>query len=151
MAKPTTYSWSKFLIMPGDGATPTEAFAAICALVSKGIEFGGDTAEVSVPDCDDPDLPAWSEKIIRTKAGSISGEGVMDFKSHDIFWTWFDSGASRNVRIKLDAPLVDKGGQWQGKFILTTYNVTGNQDDAKISHTMTMQSDGPIVWTPASS
>ena len=149
MAKPKTYSWSKFIILVGDDATPTEAFVAICALTSKGLEFAADTADVSVPDCDDPDLPAWQESIIRTKSGTISGDGVMDFASHDVFWTWYDSGASRNVHIKLDAPLADKGGQWAGKFLLTTYNVTGNQDDAKISHALTMQSDGPVTWTPA--
>src|SRR5215204_4171893 len=105
MAKPKTYSWSKFIILVGDDATPTEAFVAICALTSKGLEFAADTADVSVPDCDDPDLPAWQESIIRTKSGTISGDGVMDFASHDVFWTWYDSGASRNVHIKLDAPL----------------------------------------------
>lgn len=149
MAKPKTYSWSKFIILVGDAATPTEAFVAICALTSKGMEFSGDTADVSVPDCANPDLPAWAERIIRTKTATISGDGVMDLPSRDIFWTWYDSGLSRNVQVKLDAPLADKGGTWSGKFLLTTYNVTGNQDDAKISHALTMQSDGPIIFTPA--
>lgn len=149
MAKPKTYSWSKFIVLVGDSATPTEGFTAICALTSKGLEFSGDTADVSVPDCDDPDLPAWAERIIRTKSASITGDGVMDFESHEVFFAWFDSGEAINVQIKLDAPAADSGGMYMGKFLLTTYANTGNQDDAKISHSMTMQSDGPITWTPA--
>jgi predicted secreted protein len=150
MAKPKTYSWSKFIILLGDGAQ-TEVFTAVCALVSKGVEFSSDTADVNVPDCTNPDLPSWTERVVRGKSASITGEGVMDFATHTQFYTWFDAGTAKSVQIKLDAPLADKGGIYQGKFVLSAYQVTGNEDDAKISHSLTMQSDGPVTWTLASS
>jgi len=148
MAKPKTYSFSKFIILLGDGAA-TEVFTSICALTSKGVEFSSDTSDVTVPDCANPDLPSWTERVVRGKSGQISGNGVMDFASHTQFYTWFDAGTPKSVQIKLDAPLADKGGVYAGKFLLTGYTVTGNEDDAKISHTLTMVSDGPVTWTLA--
>lgn len=148
MAKPKTYSFSKMIVLLGDGAA-TEAFTAVCALTTKGVEFSSDTADVTVPDCANPDLPSWTERVVRGKSATVAGNGVMDFGTHTQFYTWFDSGVSKSVQVKLDAPLADKGGTYAGKFLLTGYNVTGNEDDAKISHTMTMQSDGPVTWTLA--
>jgi hypothetical protein len=149
MAAPKTASWSKFIILLGDGATPVEAFTAVCALTSKGIEFGGEPSETPVLDCDDPDLPAWMERVIRTKSATVSGEGVLQTDFAEEWFTWFDSGVAKNIRVQRNIAAADGGGHYAGRFILTTYNETGNQDDAKIGVAVEMQSDGAITWVPA--
>jgi hypothetical protein len=152
MAKPTTASWSKLLIMLGDGATPTETFAAPCALTTKGISFTADTSDSNVPDCDDPDLPSWVERVPRGFSAEISGGGRLALGADNLgkWVTWWESGAAKNIRVKLDVPLADNGGHWAGRFVLTAFGISGNEDDGKIGIEVTMQSDGEVVWVDAS-
>lgn len=149
MAKPKTASWSKLIIQVGDGATPTEVFTAQCGLTSKGISFSGDVNDVSVPDCDDPDAPAWAERTVATKSATVSGDGVLATDHREDWDEWFQSGVARNCRILIDIPLADGGGYYEGKFLLTTFTINGNQDDAKLTVEVEMQSDGPVVWVDA--
>jgi hypothetical protein len=149
MAAPKTASWTKFIILLGDGATPTEAFTAVCALTSKSIDFTGDPAETPVLDCEFPDQPAWMERVVRTKSATVAGEGVLQTDFAEEWWDWFDSGVAKNIRVQRNIPTLDGGGHYEGRFILTGYNETGNQDDAKIGVAVEMQSDGAIAWVPA--
>jgi predicted secreted protein len=149
MAKPKTASWSKLIISVGDGATPTENFVRQCGLTTKGIAFASDVADVAVPDCDDPDAPAWSERSVSTKNCTVAGDGILATDHREDWDTWFQSGEARNCRIEIDIPLADGGGYYQGAFILTTFTINGNQDAAKMTIEVEMQNDGPVVWTDA--
>jgi predicted secreted protein len=149
MAKPKTASWSKLIIMVGDGATPTEVFTAQCGLTSKGISFTSDVADVAVPDCDNPDDPAWSERDVSTKNCTVSGDGVLATDHRQDWDDWFQSGESRNCRIMIDIPLADGGGYYEGAFVLTTFTINGNQDDAKLTVEVELQNDGPVTWVDA--
>jgi hypothetical protein len=150
MAKPTTASWTKLLIMLGDGATPTEGFAAPCALTTKGISFTADTSDQNVPDCDDPDLPSWVERVVRGLSAEVSGGGRLALENFDIWQEWWASGETKNVRVKLDVPLANNGGHYAGRFVLTGFTLSGNEDDGKVGIDVTMVSDGEVVWVPAS-
>src|SRR4051812_21297671 len=147
MAKPTTINASKMLIKLGDGATPTEVFAAACGMTTKGINFTKDTNEVNVPDCDDPDAPAWKERAVIAMSAEISENGILDMGSLDMWQGLLESGVSGNVQVWLDVPVTDHGGHWDGKFLLTAFNVTAEQGN-KVQAAITMQSDGPVIWTP---
>ena len=149
MAKPKTASWSKLYISVGDGATPTEAFVRQCGLTSKGISFTSDVADVAVPDCDNPDEPAWSERTVSTKSATVSGDGVLATDHREDWDLWFQSGVANNCRIEIDIPLADGGGYYEGRFLLTTFTINGNQDAAKLTIEVEMQSDGPVTWVDA--
>lgn len=148
MAQPTTLSAAKLLILIGNGAGP-EVFAAPCGLTTRGINFSKETNDVTIPDCDDPDLPAWTSRVTRALSGTISGSGVLAMEALPTWRDFFFSTGTKNVRVKLDANLAANGGYWQGAFHCTTLNVTGEIGD-KVQLELELQNDGPITWVPAS-
>lgn len=143
MAKPTTQRWSKLLIYVGDGASPEDFESQVCGLTSKGIEFSTETGDSVVPDCDDPDLPTWVERVPRSLTASVSGQGVMAEETVDEWRDWFLSGAAKNARIALE---LTTPGYFYGSFVMTAFSLTGNEGDGKIGINVTMQSDGQIAW-----
>lgn len=149
MAKAKTASGgSQLLIMVGDGATP-EVFANACTInAERGIDLTAETNDINVPDCDDPEAPAWVEREKRSWQGTISGQGVLNTPDIQAYFTWLSATTSRNVRVRVNVLQVDGGGHWSGKFHLTQFNVTGNRGD-KVQASITLLSDGPIAWTAA--
>lgn len=143
MAKPTTLSAAKMLILIGDGATPTEVFEAPCGLTTKGFDLNAASNDVLVPDCDDPDAPAWLERAVQSLSGQITGNGVMAVESFDLWRDWALGGLPKNARLKLDAPAL---GYYAGSFILTKFTLGGAQGD-KVTVDITLDSDGQITWT----
>src|SRR5262245_14733972 len=129
MAQPITHSWSKLSIWPGDGGTPEVFTDMTCGFVSKGFNLSATSADTTVPDCDDPDLPAWTERIIRSMQAGVSGNGAMAEETYDEWRTWMLSGAAKNTKIVLE---LNTPGYYQGRFLLTRLDTTGNQADAKI-------------------
>lgn len=148
MTRPTTLAFGDFLILLGNGANP-EVFTAPCGLTSKGFNQSASTQESTVPDCDNPDAPAYTERDIDALSAEISGSGVLAMESAAIWQVWYDSGLPKNVQIKLDQTLANHGGYWSGAFVLTGFNITGERG-AKVKVDLTMQSDGAFTWNPAS-
>ena len=148
MARPTTASWTKLLIMLGNAASP-EVFTAPCALTTKGISFSADTSDSNVPDCDDPDAPSWVERVKRSLSAGITGSGRLAMESLPTWWNFYKQDESKNVRVKLDVSAANNGGHWAGKFVLTAFNIEGNENDGKIGVSVTLASDGEVVWVPA--
>jgi predicted secreted protein len=149
VAKPTTLSAAKLLIMLGDGASPTEVFAAPCGLTTKGINFSAASNDITVPDCDDPDAASWSERVISALSGTVSGSGVLAMESLETWRDYFFGGVSKNARVKIDTTLANNGGYFEGAFILTTFNITGEIGN-KIQVEIELQNDGPVTWVAAS-
>lgn len=147
MARPKTLSATKLLLLIGDGAQP-EVFAAPCGLTSRGINFSKETNDTTVPDCDNPDAPSWTERVVSALSGTVSGSGVLAMEALETWRDFFFSTESRNVRVKLDAPLASNGGHFEGKFHCTTFNVTGDNGE-KINVEVELQNDGEVVWVDA--
>ena len=148
MAKPVTYTASKLYISLGNGATPTEVFAAPCGLNTRGVVFAKETNDTTVPDCDDPDAPSWTERGVRTLSAEVTGAGVLAAEALPIWWETYLDTESGNVKIGINAPAVDEGGYWAGKMHLTSFGVTGEVGE-KINVAVTMINDGEMVWVPA--
>lgn len=143
MAKPTTQRPGKFSIWLGDGASPEDFTSATCGFTTKSISFSIDTADVTVPDCDDPDAMNWSERTPTAASATVSGAGVMAEETFDTWNTWALSGEAKNARIVLDK---STPGYWGGFWILTAWEVTGNTSDGKVQVSVTLQSDGEVTW-----
>lgn len=142
MAKAVTTTFGQFAIQVGDGASP-EVFSIPCGLTSKGFNQSASTQETTVPDCDDPDAPAFVERGIDAISGEISGEGVLDRNALSNIWQpWFISAAPRNCRIY---PAGLTGGHYEGAFVLTSLNTTAARGQ-KVNLSATMQSDGEYTW-----
>lgn len=148
MARPTTLKGSKVLIQLGNGATPTEVFTAPCALTTKGIEFAADTNDFNVPDCDNPDLPTFTERVVATLSATITGAGTLALESFDEWREWFDSGQEKNIRVKFDATAINNGGYYAMSAILTAFGL-GAEQGGLATIDVTMQSNGAWTWTDA--
>ena len=147
MTRPTTLKGSKFLIQLGDGADP-EVFTAPCALNTKGIALSGQANEFEVDDCDDPDAPTWIERVMRSLSGEVTGEGTLAMESWNTWNAWFTSGLEKNIRVKLDETGANNGGYFSMSAVLSSLALTAQQRGlAQIS--VTLQSNGAIVWTAA--
>lgn len=143
MAKPTTVKAVDMLILIGDGATPTEAFTAPCGLTTRGFTLSANSNEVQVPDCDDPDAPAWVERAVATMSGQVTGNGVMAKESFTLWRDWALSGLAKNARVQLVEPGM---GYYSGAFILSNFQLSGDNGD-KVKVDITMDSDGQVIWT----
>ena len=119
MAQATTSTFGNFKILIGDGGSPTETFAPICGLTSKGISFDSDASEVEVPDCTNEDLPSYKEAGIKSNKVSITGSGMWAAQSHATLMNWWKAGSAKNIQI--------------------IYNVANSGDPQKIS--------GPAIIT----
>ena len=141
MAKPTTHTFGEFLIMIESADSPGE-FYAPCGLTSKGFSQTASTQDTSVPDCDDPDAPAYIERAVDTISSEITGSGVLAQEAFSVWQGWFDAATSRACRIY---PMGQSGGFYAGNFILTQFN-TPVQRGQKVNLDVTMTSDGQYIW-----
>ena len=145
MARPTTIPFKDFILKIGDGETP-EVLGKPCGLTSQGLNFTKETNEVQVPDCDDPDLAAATERAVTATSATFTGEGILAAEFLPDWWDFYNYNGSRNCTIELVSTV--NGGTWAGKFILTGFNVTANLGE-KVGVAVEMLSDGVITFTPA--
>jgi|SRR5579885_1892099 len=130
---------TQVLIKVGDGATP-EVFTHPCLINTKrGAKFSCSANKVVVPDCDNPDDPAWQEVLVDALALSLDGAGKLDTAAVKSYSDWFMSGDGKNVQVWIGAV-----GYWQGSFKLTSFEVTGDRNDYA-DVTVALESDGPIA------
>ncbi len=144
MARPTTIKGSKFLIQLESSDSPT-VFVAPCALTSKSIDFSAESNDFNVPDCDDPDAPTWTERVVSALSAGVSGSGTLAMESLETWREWFLSGLEKNIRVKLDH---DDGGYFSMSAILTGFNLGGNQGELATIE-VTIASNGEVTWTDA--
>lgn len=143
MAQPTVLVGTKLLILVGDGATP-EVFSQPCGLTTRGIDFSASTNTTLIPDCDDPEAPAWEAKDVNGLSAQVTGSGVMAVESFDTWNDWFQNGEANNVQIKLDDSAL---GYWAGAFILSALKYSGTRGQ-KVNVDITLVNTGAVPWVP---
>lgn len=144
MAQPTVLTGTKLLILVGNGADP-EVFSQPCGLTTRTFDLAASTNTTLIPDCDEPDAPAWEAKDVNALSATVSGSGVMAVESFDIWNDWFMGATAKNLQIKLDNAAL---GHWAGSFILTSLKY-GGQRGQKVTVDITLVNDGAVVWVPA--
>lgn len=143
----TKVPFSKFIVSLEDPANPGQ-FKAPCGFMSRSLKIDTDVVETTTPDCDDEDAALWTERAPQTRSIEISGEGT--FAAEDIArWRSFAlADASWNCQVKIDMPGAQGGGVWEGKFLLTSFETSGERKN-HLMFNMTLQSDGAVTWTDA--
>ena len=140
----------QLLVQIGDGADP-EVFAADCLInADRGISFESETNRQVIPDCDNPDDPAWSVMDKDGLSATITGSGMLHTSSTSEWFDWFNGNAGKNVRVLYNGvSLANGGGHWAGSFKLTSFEVTGARNE-KSQVSVTLESDGVVTWVAAS-
>jgi predicted secreted protein len=144
MALATTVPFSKFRVYLGNGASP-EVFGSPCGLTANAIRFSKATNSTVVPDCTNPDLPAWEDRDVVSQSASIDGSGVLATESLATWWNAYNSTATVNARVDVEMPS-PAGGYWQGAFHLVAFEPGGTRGN-RSTVTIRMDSDGAVTWT----
>jgi predicted secreted protein len=139
----STIKGTQLKIEIGDGATP-EGFEHPCLVNAKrGFKLEVSTNKIVVPDCDNPDDPAWQEVIKDVLGASIDGAGKLDTADVADYHAWLTSKDPKNIRVRLGTT-----GYWAGAFHLTTFEVTGDRGQLA-ECAITLESTGAVTFTPA--
>jgi predicted secreted protein len=139
----STIRGTQLLIKVGDDATP-QAFAHPCLINAKrGFKLTVSTNKIVVPDCDNPDDPAWQECIKDVLSASIDGAGKLDTADIAAYHAWLVSKDSKNVQVWLGTV-----GHWAGAFHLTNFEANGDRG-ALAECSITLDSDGIVTYTAA--
>lgn len=149
MAAVKTLNGEKLLVQiedsPGGGT-----FTHDCLInTDRGIAFSADMQEFVVPDCLDPEAPAWKESTKDGLSATVNGAGMLHTSSVETWFNWFISKDTKNIRVKVDAAGADGGGYWAGAFHLSAFEVSGTRKD-KATASVTLTSSGAVTWTDAS-
>lgn len=123
-----------------DDASPA-VFTHPCLINTKrGIKFTASTNKVIIPDCDNPDDPAWQQAMKDALSAAIDGAGKLDNKAATISFydAWFRSKSAKMVRVYLGAV-----GYWQGAFQLTGWEISGDRGE-NCDASVTLESDGAM-------
>lgn len=141
MAAVDVVNGEKILIQIGDGASP-EVFAHPCLInTDRGIQFSSNVTSEAVPDCSDQSTPAWTYTEVDGLSATISGSGMLDVASIESFYAWFEGGADKNVKVKVDKT---GGRTFTGAFKLTEFGITGTRK-SKATCTITLVSNGAVT------
>lgn len=150
MAKPRTLSFGSFKVYLGDGASP-EVFTAPCGFTQKALTIEATVSDTTVPDCDDPEAAAWTERGVTALSATVTGSGVMAMASVETWREWMLSAASKNVRVEFDDTGANGGGYYQGPAVLQSlgHTVALGSDGNKAQLAVNIVSDGEWTWTDA--
>lgn len=146
MALAKTIKFADQLLMLGDGATPTEGFVAPCGLTTLGLTVNIELNSTNVPDCDDPDLPAWLVSDEVSKQMVVSGQGVLDRDAMQVYRDWLMDGGEKTVRWMTNGTGAQGGGYWEAPALLSTYEESGERGrpwDVNLALTL----NGRPEWT----
>lgn len=127
MAQAKSLRFAQISLLLGDGATPSETFTAPCGFETLTLTVNIETNTTNVPDCDDPDLPAWLASDEVSKQMVAAGEGILDTDAMQIWRDWLLEGGERNVRWLTDGTGANGGGYWAAPAIMTTYEEQGQR------------------------
>lgn len=146
MAAPTTARFGKFRVLLGDSASPI-VYTAPCGFTSKSLTLTKNLQDINLPDCDDPDAPAWVGRDVQSLSAAINGEGVLAAESAPDWMAAFEDVDSIPVRIEIE-------------FSTVTYVYTGlmhiaemalgAEQGGRVTNNVQMQSDGELVRTQES-
>lgn len=141
MAPPKVISGTKLLLLVGNGASP-EVFAEPCGLTTKSFDLSASTNTNLIPDCADPEAPAWESTDINALSASGAGQGVMAVESFTVWNEWFMSTEGKNMQIKLDHVEL---GHYAGSFKLTSFKLAGSRGN-KVTVDLSFKNDGVVTW-----
>lgn len=122
-----TIKFGEQMLLWGDGGSP-ETFTPLCGFTSLELTVNIETNSTNVPDCDDPDLPAWLVSSEVSKQMQLGGSGVIDADVLDEFNDWILTGGEKNFRwLTNSAKSPSANGYWEAPGILSAYSQTGER------------------------
>lgn len=145
MAAPEIKSFKEYILEVGTVANNATTWASMtCGFSQKATTMSAATSTATLPDCDNPENPAWESTGVSSLAAQITGSGVMAIEASPMWDEWFDSGESRPVRRRIPGV-----GYREGNMVLTSLgeSVQLNSDANRVQRSITLKNDGPFTFT----
>lgn len=144
MAKPTVVSYGAGKFWIGDGADP-ELFVAPCGFTQGELKIDKSLNDTTIPDCDDPDLPAWVGNDVASQSWTMSFQGVLAKESLPAYEAAVFGSKSVNVRqefkgLGTGVGTPDKRYSGAGHVTMSITSQLGNKTAVQIDVT----GDGPL-------
>ena len=142
MAQPTTMKFGKVLLYietpRGSGIYETS-----CGFTEMTFTVDRELGDTTVPDCDDPDAPAWVGRETRSQSWGISAQGILALEADELWREFLFSNDSRRVRWYKDGAI--QKGYYEGLAHLQSYE-EGATLGEKVTRSIEIQGDGAVIW-----
>lgn len=148
MAAPQTFRFGAGTLWISDMDEETPVFTKICGFNQIDMKFERNTNDTTVPDCDDPDAAAWTERDVISRAFTASFSGVLAKSALPLIEAAFASDASVDCRINLTGAGTGVGTpdrRYAGKMHVK-YSIKGQRGD-KYELTVELENDGAVAAT----
>jgi hypothetical protein len=149
MAAPDIVKGTYIDILMGDGEDP-EVFTPICGATTRSFTQQGNTNDVFIPDCADPEDVPYRRLVPTGRQWDLSADGLMNLAQRaDIDAAWM---VTQNYRFRVARPAgsIVGTGYYEGPAMLTNITwggSTGNGEFASVQ--LAIASDGEWTWTDA--
>jgi hypothetical protein len=148
MSLPTEADFA--VIKVGNGATPTEVFAAICGIENVAVNKVANSNDRFRRDCTKLGQPAVRKNRVTGLSLTITGSGAMNIANIVSFEAAL--GVAKNYQIELrQANGTDAGillGTYGGSYIMVADNIS-TDINGDSSGEITLNNEGAWTWTPA--
>lgn len=134
------------MVLEVETSAGSGVFARICGLTSRGINRQHNMSTSEVPPCDDESLPAQVERAVQSSEATISGSGVWASQSHEMLLDWWESGATRLIRVHHVRAAVGDTEYETGSAYLVSINNQAERGQ-KVSAELSIEFDGIPVRT----
>lgn len=144
MAAPTTlrFGAGAFYV---ESSTPG-TYTKICGFTSAELTMDTDLADTVVPDCVDPDKPAWVARDAVSQSWSMSFDGVLAKEATALLEDEWLSGTSSNVRFRMVGGGTGAGTpdrQYSGAGFITLG--VASERGTRMTRSISVQSDGALT------
>lgn len=138
---------TRVYIALGNGATPTEVFAPLCGITTKGLTQTRATSETTDWDCADPDATPIIVRDTGATDWSMTGSGLLHRPLLADLQEAFETSTPQNFRFVFDEATSDQviDGYYQGPGIVTELTVTG-ENGQYLNISITITAAGPIAF-----
>lgn len=143
MARPETVKFGKVVVSLAKFGTGT-GYGAPCGFTQKSFTRSKTLGDIQVPDCADPDAPAWTERDVQGMSATISGSGVLAKSAIPDWEDALDSTDSVPCQVEVIYANGDSD-VYLGNFHVESFEITASLGErAQVS--VTMQSDGEVTY-----
>lgn len=141
MAQPEYFKGNQILVKVSDGGDP-ETFAHPCMInTDRSFTLQAETQNQFIPDCDDPDAPAWRIVDKTGHSATVTGSGIIHKPDMAAFDDWVLASEPINCEVEVGG---SGGRKYTGQFHCTSLEWTGSGKETATC-SITLEQTGPLV------